>query len=169
MRDLQSKLIPMFFLQPKSPASFYGGSNLTVALRQDRAQVIMKIDRGIYALVDVIATDEHHVMVMCQWGGFMTKHLTNPEQQIAKFYDACPELRKALTGASDIDFIQSPTDGFGKEMPMKHRKYIFCSFFAEEVIDMAREVMQRNLIIYHEVVTKIPFPQWRHDIKDFFL
>ena len=68
MRDLQSKLIPMFFLQPKSPASFYGGSNLTVVLRQDRAQVIMKIDRGIY----------------------------------------------------------------------------------------------------HEVVTKIPFPQWRHDIKDFF-
>ena len=168
MRDLQSKLSPMFFLQPKSPASFYGGSNLTCALRQDRAQVIMKIDRGIYALVDVIATDEHHVMVMCQWDGFMTKHLTNPEQQIAKFYDACPELRKALTGASDIDFIQSPTDGFGNEMPMEHRKYIFCSFFAEEVIDMAREVMQRNLIIYHEVVTKIPFPQWRHDIKDFF-
>ena len=51
MRDLQSKLIPMFFLQPKSPASFYGGSNLTVALRQDRAQVIMRMtELGIISI-----------------------------------------------------------------------------------------------------------------------
>lgn len=158
----------MFFLQRKSPASFYGGSNLTIAIRQDRVQVIMKIGRGLYAAVDVVATDERHVIVMCQWDGFMTRHLTNSEQQIAKFYDACPNLRKALTGNYDIDYIQAPTDGFGKEMPMEYHRYIFNSLVADDILDMARKVMQLNIIIYQELLTQIPFPQWKRDIREMF-
>ena len=38
----------------------------------------------------------------------------------------------------------------------------------QDVLDMARKVMQRNLIIYHEVLTKIPFPQWKRDLREMF-
>ena len=45
----------MFFLQPKVNASFYGGSNLTIAVKQQGIHVIMKIDRGVYGIVEVNA------------------------------------------------------------------------------------------------------------------
>jgi hypothetical protein len=97
----------MFFLQSKSTAAFYGGSNLTFALRQSSPQVIMKIDRGVYGIVEVNATFNGGLMVMCSWDDFFTKHLTNP----------------------DVQF---------------------------------------NLDVHHEIMTKIPFPQWKRDLRELF-
>ena len=160
--------IPMFFLQPKVNASFYGGSNLTFAIRQSAPQVIMKIDRGVYGVVEINATTDHGLMVMCSWDNFFDRHFTNPDVQFPKLYKECPKLGKSMTNEGDFDFVQAPVNGFGTEIPLKHGKYIINSFFSDEVLDMAQKVLQFNLDVYHEIGTKIPFPQWKRDLRELF-
>ena len=158
----------MFFLQPKSTAAFYGGSNLTFALRQSSPQVIMKIDRGVYGIVEVYATFNGGLMIMCSWDDFFTKHLTNPDVQFPKIYKECPKLGKSMSEGAVFDFIQAPVNGFGTEIPLKQGKYIINSFFSDEVLDTAQKVLQFNLDVHHEIMTKIPFPQWKRDLRELF-
>ncbi len=157
----------MFFLQSKVNASFYGGSNLTFVVRQSSVQVIMKLDRGVYGVVEVSAADDNHVMVLCSWNDFFKKHLTNPDHQLSKFYTLCPKLGQALCGESDISFIREPFNAFGMLVPFTHGRYP-TMFLSDEIIDAAQKVLQFNLDIRHEIYTKIPFPQWKHDLCEMF-
>ena len=157
----------MFFLQSKVNASFYGGSNLTFAVRQTSVQVYMKLDRGVYGVVDVGANDSNQAMIMCSWDDFFRQHFTNPDFQLAKFYSICPKLGKALCGESDISFIREPLNAFGKLVPLKPGKYA-TMFLTDEIIDTAQKVLQYNLEIHHEIITKIPFLQWKKDLQLLF-
>ncbi len=157
----------MFFLQSKVNASFYGGSNLTFVVRQTTVQVIMKLDRGFYGIVDIGVNDQNHVMVMCSWDDFFTKHFTNPDHQLSKFYTVCPKLGQSLCGESDISYIRAPLNAFGMLVPFTHGRYP-TMFLSDDIIDASQKVLQFNLDIRHEIYTKIPFPQWKHDLCQLF-
>ncbi len=165
--NFQFSIRQVFFLQPKVNASFYGGSNLTFAVRQSTVQVIMKLDRGFYGIVDIGVNDKSHVMVMCSWEDFFKKHFTSPDHQLAKFYSVCPKLGQALCGESDISFIREPLNAFGMLVPFTLGRYP-TMFLSDEIIGAAQTVLQYNLDIRREIITKIPFPQWKHDLCQMF-
>lgn len=142
----------MFFLQSKVNASFYSGSNLTFVVRKTDVQVIMKLDRGIYGVVEVGAYDDHTAMVLCSWEDFFKKHFTNPDLQLAKFYTLCPKLGKALCGESEISFISGHLNAFGKSAPLKRGRFA-TMFLSDEIFETAQEVLRYNIEIRNEILT----------------
>ena len=84
----------------------------------------MKIDRGVYGVVEINATTDHGLMVMCSWDNFFDRHFTNPDVQFPKLYKECPKLGKSMTNEGDFDFVQAPVNGLRNSTWLSSRGWI---------------------------------------------
>lgn len=156
------------FLSAKAGATFNTSSpNFTVAVRKDEIELIIKADKGCYAIINMLPVKEGEVLFFANWGNYFT-YLKNMAVQMPRIEKTCPALYKLLSGdykgVMEIDMNHLGLTGMGFMVETQAKTLTTTvdddvAKFAFELYDAARDIIR-------EIDKNPPFPAWKDRLKD---
>lgn len=144
----------------------------TYIVRKDAVEIVFKMKRGIYLVVNLTRVNGSRGMLFAGWGNYW-KRLTNEEKQLPMVAKTCPVLCELLMGKDKNGIIEmelgtSPQDcehGFGLEISIPdNRPLLLC--LNEDVVKKAMILRNKMVIIYSELLKNPPFPNWESGLDD---
>lgn len=162
------------FLSRTAGATFHEETpNVTICVRKTCVEIIFKLDKGLYAIVNVMHAENDEVLLIINWDQYL-KRIQNPDVQIPRIKKCCQKLYDALVIADkgkvqSIEVFDSADnkniDAFGIFVSVPANKPLI-SLITPEIHQKARELAQQGLDMYHELYNNPPFPAWKPGLKE---
>lgn len=162
------------FLSTTAGATFNEQTpNLTFAVRKTCIELIFKIDRGVYAIINMSHGTIDKVLLTANWNRFFQR-VKNPDAQIPRVKKACPTLYKVwavededgIRQASVLDWTGNKEfDAFCLLVDVPERiALIDC--LSPKVRITAGTLLNKCLDIYNELHHNPPFPAWKQGLDE---
>lgn len=161
----------MFFFTKRSPARFYNGSQLTFFVEKECVDIIFKVRRGVYLMVQVYSLSGDRLLLACNWGEFWNrlKKMRNRQDVLSRLKKTCPLAANIFTNTVSPHFVyldKEQTKGaVAVEMKAPVVTNNISDYLHEKVVEKAFELMKYNLNLHVELEEKCPFPQWTKDMS----
>ncbi len=157
------------FLSSTAGATFYEGeSNFTVNVRKDTIELIVKINRGVYGIVNLNQGPEGKLILMASWGKYFQR-FQNPSVQLPKIEKTCPKLYQLLTmGYKDMNMIESYlSEGMGIAMLVDDNgsPNLLCNI-TDDLVDKVFDMVNALVEIVTEISKNPPFPAWKDGLGE---
>jgi hypothetical protein len=160
------------FFSDKAGASFYvQAPNYTSVIRKYYIELIFKIQKGHYGIVNMSAAGNGKAILSVCWNEYF-KRLQNPAVQMPKIRKCCPTLYNILVGEGTIydGRINDPTDDkdydcicMEVDVP-KDTALIHC--LNRDIRDKANMLLNTCIDCYNELVKNPPFPAWKDGLDE---
>lgn len=148
--------------------------NITVNVRKDCLELICKVNRGMYVVLNMVHNHLGGITLVANWGRYFDR-LQNPQVQMPKIDKNCPTL-SAVMHNEDKDKVYEIE--LGKNHPDEEKIHGFAlnievngdlpliSSINKDVMDAAYTLVTKNLKMYNELFKTPPFPAWKDSLKD---
>ena len=138
----------------------------TINVRKDCVELITKVDKGMYAITNLVSAGNGQMMIMANWGHFFDR-LKNPDAQLPRCKATCPTLYKLLTDSLDGIKLAKNRDN----------EYSVCRFLpmtglvpllsiTMEVLNTNSDFVNTMIKICNELSTNPPFPGWKDGLDE---
>lgn len=162
------------FLSKSAGATFNEETpTVTICVRKTCIEIVFKLNKALYAIVNVMHTAEDEVMLAINWDKYFQR-IQNPDVQLPKVKKCCPKLYHALEVAKEGE-VQSlkifdsadnkDIDAFGVIVSVPANKPLI-SLITPELRQTARMLAQEGLNMYNELYSNPPFPAWKPGLKE---
>ena len=142
--------------------------NTTLCVKKDCIELIYKMDRGLYIVINVMRANATELMLLAEWGDYFDR-LKNPDAQMPQIRKTCPTLYKVLIGedADGIGYAKAASGSKGLVLSHKVEKFkpLFCCI-TDEMMEDFQKLVNKNLDIYNELRDNPPFPAWKDGLAD---
>ncbi len=163
------------FLSSSAGATFNQETpNVTINVRKECVELIFKLGRGKYAILNMIHNQHGGITLVSNWCVYFNR-LRNPQAQLPMIERNCPtlfavmqnedkdkvyeiELDKAQTGEEKVHGFALNVDS-GIETPL-------VAALTMEVLHASYTLLNKCTKIYRELCEKPPFPAWKDGLKD---
>lgn len=156
------------FLSNKAGATFNESMpNFTTNVRKEGLELIIKIARGTYGIINLLFIEEDKIVLAANWGDYFA-YLQNEEVQLPRIEKTCPQLFSFLTeGKEGIHHIKSSegTHLIGKFITVPKGENIF-TCLTNDIIDDAFTICRLCLDLNNEIAANPPFPAWKARLGD---
>ena len=163
------------FLSSTAGATFNQETpNITVNVRKDCLELICKVNRGMYVVLNMVHNHLGGITLVANWGRYFNR-LQNPQVQMPKIDKNCPtlaavmhnedpdkvyeiELDKKQTGEEKVHGFAVNID-YDKEEPL-------ISCVNKDVLHAAYLLVNKNVKMYNELFKNPPFPAWKDGLNE---
>lgn len=139
----------------------------TINVRKDCVELVSKVDRGVYAITNLVSAGNGQMRIIANWGRFFDR-LQNPEAQLPRCKATCPTLYKLLTDS---------LDGIVLAKRKGENEYSVCKLvpmigvtpllsITKEVLDINKDFVNTMIDICNELSHNPPFPGWKNGLED---
>lgn len=152
----------------KAGATFNDGlPTTTVCVRKDCVELVSKVDKGFYAVTNLLFAGNGQMMIIANWGRFFDR-LQNPEVQLPRCKATCPTLYKLLTDSLDgIKLARRNSDheySVCRLVPMTG--VIPLLSITMEVLKANKDFVNTMIDICNEISHNPPFPAWKDGLEE---
>ena len=107
-------------LSTTAGATFHNETSyMTLCVRKDYIELIFKIDRGVYIIINIAHVTPEKVVLFTNWGTYFDR-LQNLPVQMPRIKANCPTLYAVLTG-DDPQILTGPLPGGAKAASVSFR------------------------------------------------
>ncbi len=161
------------FFSDKAGATFnVERPNFTYSVRKHGIELIFKLDRGSYTILNLQRCDKDKLILAANWNHYFNR-IQNPDVQYSKIEKCCPTLAAILYGKDPdgimhvrtVDEDGSKIDAFG--IPLEYQEgesLLYC--IDKELVETARTLVNKVLTVYHELYDNPPFPAWKTGLEE---
>ena len=159
-------------LSTTAGATFHNETTyMTFCVRKDYIEMIFKVDRGVYIIINIAHVTPEKVVLFTNWGTYFDC-LQNLPVQMPRIKATCPTLYAVLTGDDPDDVgeveIGHPGDkghglGIFIDVP-KNTPIMKC--FSDKLLEAGRILCNKVMKVYHEIESNPPFPGWKTNLDE---
>lgn len=154
------------FLSSSAGVTFNEESpRLTYSIRKNCIEIIYKVNRGIYAIANLIHTTDGKALIAVNWGNYF-KCIQNPEVQLPRIQKCCPKLYAALGAEGEVvecelrlEKEEKPVGCFTKEIDIP-KDTVLINCLTSEIVNEIFRFIHLNIEIYDEICDNPPFSGW---------
>jgi hypothetical protein len=159
------------FIVKSAGASFFSNSTMTSCIRKDYFEYILKLDRGLYFVWNVVPCNDKKVVVVTEWKDFLrrvTEH-EDPVKLLKMLEKPCPRIVQLFRHPEPLGYIALPkleVQGIGRVYENHHFADIFDIMGNPEIKNDIPEMTTAILKAYQEIVLNCPFEGWKKGINE---
>ena len=139
----------------------------TISVRKDCVELVSKVDRGVYAITNLVSAGNGQMRIIANWGRFFDM-LQNPDVQLPRCKATCPMLYRLLTNSLDgITLARKKGESdysVCRLVPMTG--FIPLLSITKEVLDINRDFVNTMIDICNELSHNPPFPGWKDGLDE---
>lgn len=139
----------------------------TFCVRKDCVELVSKVDRGVYAITNLVSAGNGQMRIIANWGCFFDM-LQNPDVQLPRCKATCPQLYRLLTDSLDgISLAKKKGESDNlvcRLVPMTG--IIPLLSITKDVLDINRDFVNTMIDICNELSHNPPFPGWKDKLKE---
>ena len=141
--------------------------SVTVNVRKDCVELVSKVDKGVYAVTNLVSAGNGQMRIIANWGRFFDR-VQNPEVQLPRCKATCPTLYRLLTESLDgIMLLKKKGESdysVSRLVPMTG--IIPLLSITKEVLDINRDFVNTMIDICNELSNNPPFPGWKDGLDE---
>lgn len=146
--------------------------NFTYAVRKHCVELIFKLDRGCYTIINLQHCAKNKLILTANWYHYFN-HIQNPAVQYPKIEKCCPTLSAILYGedpdgvkrVQTIDEDGNKLDAFGIILDCQENESLLFTI-DQDLKESARMLVNKVLAVYHELYNNPPFPAWKTGLEE---
>ena len=139
----------------------------TVCVRKDSVELVSKVDKGVYAITNLVSAGNGQMRIIANWGRFFDR-VQNPEVQLPRCKATCPTLYRLLTESLDGIMLlkkKGESDYFvNRLVPMTG--IIPLLSITKGMLDINRDFVNTLIDICNELSNNPPFPGWKDGLDE---
>lgn len=140
---------------------------VTINVRKDCVELVSKVDRGVYAVTNLVSAGNGQMRIVANWGHFFDR-IKNPEVQLHRCKATCPTLYRLLTDSLD-GFTLAKKKGESdysvfRLVPMAG--VIPLLSITKEVLGINKDFVNTLINICNELSDNPPFPGWKDGLNE---
>lgn len=155
------------FISDKPGAKFFANTNVTLHVMPDYVEYIVKLDRGYYGVVNLMAESSNKVSLLCYWGDYFKRlqNIPNKDKVMGILAKNCPELVKVLSSQDEVKFAQFKNakyegTGFVMQIDADFSKGILSVVGDPNIHSHAIKLLNTSLKVFWEIHDHCPLKDW---------
>ena len=139
----------------------------TFNVRKDCVELVCKVDRGVYAVTNLVSAGNGQMRIIANWGRFFDM-IQNPDVQLPRCKATCPLLYRLLTNSLDGIMLAKKKGESGysvcRLVPMAG--VIPLLSITKEVLDINKVFVNTMVEICNELSNNPSFPGWKDGLDE---
>lgn len=157
------------FLSTTAGATFNEcNPNFTICVRKDCVELIVKLNKGVYAIVNMRYADKEHIMLSASWGRFF-KRFAIPTVLLPRIKATCPKLYQLLTHGLDNFMMVHDAEikkmCIGSILSRTSSSSLICQI-DDELVEAVFDMVNTIVSVYREIKDNPPFPAWKDRLDE---
>ena len=163
------------FLSSTAGATFNQETpNVTLNVRKECVELIFKLDRGMYAILNMVHNQHDGITLLSNWCRYFDR-FRNPQVQLPMIERNCPTLFAVMQNADKDNVYEielgeglvggDKVHGFALNMDSDIHTPLMASLNMD-ILRAGYTLLNKCTKIYSELQRTPPFPGWKDGLKD---
>lgn len=160
------------FLSNTAGATFFQGENISFIVRKEYIEYVVKLSKGTYGIVNLIASGPQQVSLFCSWGSFFDRvnHHQDTNQLFKMLGKQCPTVIDLFTAKSGFECItltfENNIGGISKKVDLEKPLNAYRLVGNAAVITAMMDVLNFSCKLYNEILKSCPFEGWKKGLQE---